>query len=301
MGVALVALIGMAGCGGTTSSEHGGPEGPEGPEGPKGRLRGLTAAEEILVERAENLLVKKCVEKAGFRFWVAEPESLASRKGSGFVLDDVGWAKKYGYGGQFGRNAEEARSGGPNATYVNALPDKERAHYRAVLDGTPSSGMLSVELPGGGTVRTPRDSCQSRAKDQLYGDFATWFRVEKIATNLTPLYVPDLAEDKRFTKALAAWSLCMEEKGRNYSDPFEIRTEVDRRTEGLSDAAAHAVEVEFAVDEAECAKDASLAETARALESEYRAKEARRYREEIAVFQRMRLTALERAKAIAGV
>ncbi|MGV4888604.1 hypothetical protein ACSR0Z_18745 [Streptomyces viridosporus] len=294
MGATLIAVVGMAGCGAATSSEKRDAVRPE------ERLRELTAAEEVLVEKAEQLLVEECMEKAGFRFWVTEVESVESRKGSVFVLDDVDWAKEHGYGGRFRRDAEEARRNGPNGTYANSLTQEERARYRAVLDGTPSSGMLSVALPGGGTVRTPRDSCHARAKGRLYGDFKTWFRVEKIATNLTPLYVPALTADKRFTKALAAWSRCMDGRGRNYSDPFEIRAELDLLTDGLSGAAAHAVEVGLAVDEAECAEESSLADTARALEDEYRAQKTRRYGEEIAAFQRMRLTALDRAEDVVG-
>ncbi|WP_338897673.1 hypothetical protein WBG99_20450 [Streptomyces sp. TG1A-60] len=290
----LIAVVGISGCGVTTSSEQHESVRPE------GRLRELTAAEEVVVDRAEQLLVKKCMEQAGFQFWVTGVESAASRKASAFVLDDVSWANKHGYGGQFRRDAEEARRNGPNGSYVNSLTREERVRYRTALDGTPSSGVVSAALPGGGTVKTPRDSCHVRAKGQLYGDFKTWFRVEKIATNLTPLYVPDLSKDKRFTKALAAWSLCMEGKGMDYADPFEVRAELDLLTEGLSDAAAHAVEVELAVDEAECAKESSLAETARTLEGEYRAKKTRRYGEEIAAFQRMRLAALDRAKDIVG-
>ncbi|MEU2598483.1 hypothetical protein ABZ678_03785 [Streptomyces hirsutus] len=294
LGSLIVCAAGLAGCTAGASSEQRDSRGSE------RRLRELTAAEEVLVERAEQQLVKRCMEKSGFRFWVTEVESAASRKGAGFVLADVDWARTYGYGGQFRRDAEKARRNGPNGTYANALTQQERARYREVLDGTPADGVLSAALPAGGTVSTPRDSCHTQAKEHLYGDFETWFRVEKTATNLTPLYVPDLAEDKRFTKALAAWSQCMDGRGRNYSDPFEIRAEVSRLTEGLSDAAAHAVEVDLAVDEAECAGESSLADTARTLEEEYRAKKTRRFGDEIAAYQRMRLAALDRAGEVVG-
>ncbi|MEU9922005.1 hypothetical protein AB0H51_12020 [Streptomyces griseoluteus] len=264
------------------------------------RLRELTVTEELLVERAEQQLVKKCMGKAGFRFWTRAVETAASRDGAGFVLDDVKWARTYGYGGQFRRDAEKARRDGPNGAYENALPQRERARYREVLDGSPSRGVLSASLPAGGTVSTPRYSCFTQAKAYLYGDFATWFRVEKTATNLTPLYVPNLVKDKRFTKALAAWSRCMNDKGRHYSDPSDIRADLSRLTEGLSDTAAHAVEVHVAVDEAECARVSSLADTARTLEGEYRAKKTRRFRGDIAAYQRMRLAALDRAGKVVG-
>ncbi|MFD6023435.1 hypothetical protein [Streptomyces griseoluteus] len=264
------------------------------------RLRELTATEELLVERAEQQLVKKCMGKSGFRFWTTGVETAASREGAGFVLDDVKWARTYGYGGQFRRDAEKARRHGPNGAYENALPQRERARYREVLDGSASGGVLSASLPAGGTVSTPRHSCFTQAKDYLYGDFATWFRVEKTATNLTPLYVPDLVKDKRFTKALAAWSRCMNGRGRHYADPSDLRADLSRLTEGLSDPAAHAAEVRVAVDEAECARVSSLAHTARTLEVEYRADKTRRFKDDIAAYQRMRLAALEHAEKVLG-
>ncbi|MEU0188414.1 hypothetical protein ABZ250_00825 [Streptomyces afghaniensis] len=64
-------------------------------------------------------------------------------------------------------------------------------------------------------------------------------------------------------------------------------------TAGLSPARAHATEVELAVAEATCAVETSLARTARALEREYRTEKLRRYSHDIALYQRMRLTALE--------
>jgi hypothetical protein len=290
---ALIAIAGITGCGRNTTPERDGAP-------PGDHSRQLTATEEVLIERAEQLLVKKCMERAGFRYWVTPVEDAESRKGASFVLDDIGWAKKHGYGGRFKRQAEETRRNGPNGAYAEALPQHERLRYREVLDGTPSQGMLSAALPGGGSVMTPRRSCHVEAKSRLYGDFETWFRVEKTATHLTPLYVPDLSRDRRFTSALRAWSSCMRDKGMHYADPFEIREKIGPLTEALSDASAHAVEVKIAVAEAECADRSSLAETARTLETEYRASHTRRYRADVAAFQRLRLTALQRAKDVVG-
>jgi S-methylmethionine-dependent homocysteine/selenocysteine methylase len=86
----------------------------------------------------------------------------------------------------------------------------------------------------------------------------------------------------------------MHDMGMHYADPFEIREKMGPLTEALSDASAHAVEVGIAVAEAECAARSSLAETARTLEAEYRATYSRRHRADIAAFQRLRLTALQR-------
>ncbi|WP_199551063.1 hypothetical protein [Streptomyces sp. N35] len=87
----------------------------------KGQVRDLTDAEEVLVEHAESILVKKCMEGKGFPYWVAPMASVAERQGNGYVLDDVNWARSYGYGGEFEQKAEQARPADPNAAYANSL------------------------------------------------------------------------------------------------------------------------------------------------------------------------------------
>lgn len=260
----------------------------------------LTDAEQILVRRAEELLVKKCMARKGFSYWVGPMASVDERGGYGYVLDDLGWAKKYGYGGRLEKKAAKARLNDPNLAYLEKLSPAEAARYEKALAGDESGPTLSAELPGGGTVRTPRDSCRADAKDQLYGDFETWFRVKKTAENLTPLFVPDLLRDKRFKKALKAWASCMREAGHPYADPPGVRAELEELTEGLSSGEAHATEVELATAEATCATKSSLAATARTLEREYRDKGLRQYGDEFAAYQRMEVAALPRAEDITG-
>lgn len=262
--------------------------------------RELTDAEKILVEHAEKLLVQKCMEKEGFRYWVGPMASVAERQGRGYVLNDLDWARKYGYGGQLEKKAEKSRLSDPNVAYANALPEAERIRHSKTLDGDPSTGMLSVELPAGGTIQTPRDGCWADTNEQLYGDPATWFRVKKTATSLTPLYVPDLVRDKRFVSAVKAWSRCMRAEGHAYTDPDEIREKRYALTQGLSPARAHATEVKLAVAEATCAVETSLGEMALSLEREYRSKKLQRYSRDIATYERMRLAALGRAKDVIG-
>ncbi|MFI2415662.1 hypothetical protein [Streptomyces sp. NPDC018947] len=262
--------------------------------------RELTNAEEFQLDAALEVLVKKCANEAGFPYWVGPVASVTERKGWGYVLDDVAWAKKHGYGGQFKQQAEKLRLNDRNIAYANTLPHKERIRYINVLDGGPSGGMLSTELPSGGTLRTPREGCRAKAKGQLYGNFETWFRVESISTNLNPLYLPYLVRDEDFIQGLRDWSSCMREKGYDYASPSDIRTELPQLTKDLSKGEAHSVEVEIAVDEAMCARVTSFAETARTLEGEYRDKWTHRYREDTSLYQHMRLAGLTQAKVIAA-
>ncbi|MCH0543283.1 hypothetical protein I3F58_27780 [Streptomyces sp. MUM 203J] len=303
---ATVAGLAVTGC-----ADTGNPSGPVRPRShaasgnapnqdraPQGRE--LDDSERILLQRAEQTLVKRCMEKAGFTYWVGPLPTVDDLKGGGYVLTDVEWARKHGYGSRLDEKAQAAQRNDRNHAYANALPRQEYVRYSRTLEGGPSSKMLTVELPTGDIIRTPRESCLADAKGRLYGDFATWFRAEKIATNVNSLYVAHLIGDKRFVSALADWSTCMREAGHDYEDPTEVRERLPGLTEDMTNEKAFAAEVQLAVAEATCATETPLADTARALESEYRAKKLGPYREDIATHRRMSHAALSRAGDITG-
>lgn len=270
------------------------------PQADDGGLRELTHAEEALVERVEEQLVKECMEKEGFKYWPGWVESAEERQGGGYVLYDVAWARKYGYGTEIDARAEKARLADRNAAYTRALSGSELIRYNTALDGDPENGVVSVELPTGGTVQTTSGGCRAQSLGRLYGDFPAWFRAKKTAQNLTALYVPDLLKDPRFKRAVGAWADCMNEAGHPYADPPAIRAALPRLAQGMSPAAARATEVEIAVAEATCATATPLVRTGRDLDREYRDKKLAPYHDALAAHQRMNLTALARAKALTG-
>ncbi|GAA2485484.1 hypothetical protein GCM10010393_15630 [Streptomyces gobitricini] len=267
---------------------------------PRPKARELTDAEQILIQRAEQTLVKKCVEEAGFKYWIGRLPTVDELKGTGYVLTDVDWAKRNGYGTRLQEKLQTIQRSDPNNTYARSLSQEERVRYSTALEGGPSSGMLTVELPGGGTVQTPRDSCQVEAKRKLYGDFETWFQTEKTATNLSRVYVPVLLKDQRFVDAVEKWSACMREADHDYASPQEIRKRLPEVTKGMGRDEAFAQEVKLAVAEARCATRTPLSETALALQNEYRAKQPQQYRDAVVTYQHMSLAALQRAEDIVG-
>ncbi|MFE9820975.1 hypothetical protein ACFYSH_02180 [Streptomyces sp. NPDC005791] len=264
------------------------------------RPRELTDAERIRVERAEQVLVQECMAAEGFTYWVEPSPTVDELKGGGYVLTDVAWAKEHGYGSRLRKKAQDARRTDRNHAYADGLPAAERVRYATALEGSPSRGTLTAGLPGGGTVRMPRESCLTEAAERLYGDVETWFRAEKTAMNLTPLYVPALVADQRFVRALEAWSACMREKGHVYADPPEIREKSAAPGAGADEKEAYAAEVELAVAEATCADATPLGTTARALQTEYQDEKLQPYAEDIATYRRMSLDALGRAGKITG-
>ncbi|MFD6274497.1 hypothetical protein ACFWFI_02730 [Streptomyces sp. NPDC060209] len=265
------------------------------PQGPP--HRDLSPAEEIEVDRAEQDLVTQCMQRQGFRYWPLPVLSAPARKVGAYVVDDVAWAHQYGYGRSFDNAAQKANRDHPNITYVEALPKKERVRYSRSLDGT-FTNTITIDLPSGGSVRTPRGGCYAQAKEQLYGDYPTWFRAKKTVTSLTPLYVPRILQDERLTSVVTAWARCMTAAGQPFQSPDAIRRERESLIRGMTEAQALRSESTLAVTEAQCAQKTSLGKTARALEAEYRDKVARDYTEEFTAYRQMRLSALTRARSL---
>ncbi|MFI6296263.1 hypothetical protein ACIBEJ_32035 [Nonomuraea sp. NPDC050790] len=259
--------------------------------------RELTAAEHAELERAEHLLVRRCMAAAGFRYHPpAAPAGDDARHLSLLVLDDIAWARRNGYGGRIQQKVLAARPHDPNRLYRDSLDPARRERYDLALGGGRDTKVLSARLPGGGTINNALGGCRGTAKDRLYGDRATWFRLDKIASNLQPLYLPELTKDPRFVTALTAWSACMRRGGHAYASPPEIRAALPGLTAGLKPDDAHAAEVRLAVTEATCARSSGLPGTARALQPHYLAKAARPYAEELAEHGRMLRAALDRAR-----
>ncbi|MGW0222919.1 hypothetical protein [Streptomyces tendae] len=117
-------------------------------------------------------------------------------------------------------------------------------------------------------------------------------------TALTPLYVPRILQDERLTSTVAAWSRCMKAAGRPFQSPDALRRERESLIHGMTESPALRSESALAVKEAECAQQASLGKTVRALETEYRDKVARDYAEEFTAYRRMRLSALARGHSL---
>ncbi|MGW2117533.1 hypothetical protein [Streptomyces zhihengii] len=295
--VPLVLLLCLtAGCGGGQGERADAARPSQGEAAPPDtRLRDLTPAEEVEIDRAEDRLVQRCMEREGFRYWPGPVAGVEERKTGRYVVDDVDWARRYGYGRTFDRAAEQTRRTHPNITYANALPERERIRYSLALDGD-FDDVVTAELPSGGTVRTPREGCHAEAREHLYGDHAAWFRAAKTVTSLTPLYVPLILRDERLTAASDAWARCMAKAGKPFRSPDEIREKRDGLVRGMSEDQAQRAEVELAVTEAECARETSLGTTARSLEREYRAKVLADHAGEFTAYRTMRLAALSRAR-----
>ncbi|MFD9906254.1 hypothetical protein [Streptomyces sp. NPDC059063] len=269
--------------------------------GPTGPARELTRTEQNRVDRAEQRLIQRCMKDKGFRYWVAPTLSPDTARAftHRFVQDDVAWARAHGYGERLQRAFLAAKKRDPNLAYRKALTPAARERYVTALGGGPDTPVYSVRLPTGASVRSMDGGCERSARQELYGDAKAFFRADKVATNLTPVYTPKLIRDPLFTTALKAWSTCMRTAtGHGYADPEAVRADLRRRSEHLGPAQAHALEVKLAVAEATCARRTSLRATLRRLDRRYGDPVRDRYAEEIATSNRMKRAALRRADQI---
>ncbi|MGI5397032.1 hypothetical protein [Streptomyces sp. CA-251251] len=265
---------------------------------PDVEVRDLTVREEIEIGRAEERLVKTCMEEKGHRYWELPVPGVDERKAGRYVTDDVRWARKHGYGRGFEERSEEIRRTDPTTVYQNKLRPPERAAFNRALDGDYQDRMR-VELPGGtGTVDAPRGGCANEARAKLYGDSEAWFVTRKTIEGILPLYGRDLMEDARLKKPLAEWARCMKEAGRPFTDPGRLRRNRMVVTDGMPSAEAHEFDRTLAVLDATCARKTSLAEIMRALETSYREKALQRYERERDDYRTMRLRALREAEDI---
>ncbi|MFD0310211.1 hypothetical protein [Streptomyces sp. NPDC127119] len=269
----------------------------------EGPARQLSLTEQGRVDQAEQRLVQRCMAERGFRYWVFPRVDADTFRAFTyrFVQDDVGWAREHGYGERLRQAFFEAKKRDRNLSYQKGLTPAERERYTTALRGGRDTPMLSARLPSGGTVRSPGGGCMHSARNELYGDAEAFFQADKIATDLSGVYVPKVMRDPRFTRAMKAWSGCMRGMtGDDYADSDVARADVRKQAAGLGASKAHAIEVGVAVADATCARRTSLRGIFSRLDREYGDPVRARYADEIATRNRMKLAALRRADRIAA-
>lgn len=289
--IGLIALVMSAVIGAVVSSADW-----SGPASSETISRQVTAVEEDILDRAEQVLISQCMRQQGFTF-VPNRIRTAMDRSFPYVLDDVDWATQYGYGSSIGLAKVEAIQADPNRRYFEALlPDQQRAALTA-LNGERPVGLIA-RIPGAGTVEASAQGCRADAQRHLYGDLPTWFQVRTLVSNLPGLYINTVEQDSRFTAAVADWAQCMRAAGHPYQSPSQIREELDQRARGPVPTDAHTLEIELAVAEATCARRTGLAMTATELDRYYGDQIRAQYRWEIETKRRLQLATLPRARAV---
>ncbi|GLZ14435.1 hypothetical protein Acsp04_46700 [Actinomadura sp. NBRC 104425] len=259
-----------------------------------GAARPLTEQEKDLLHDAEELLTHSCMAARGFKTWVVPRRPLPEDRDFPYVVDDVEWASRHGYGSDIQAQRERLRASDPNRRYFAGLSPAQRQRALDALHGRRSARRLEVKTPNGMTVGRIDDGCTAQAQKKLYGDLKVWFRVSTITEALTSLQQRQTTADAEFAKSVKEWSRCMKERGFNYSDPNAARASFMKPGK----ARPRKTEVRTAVAEAGCARSSGLSSTAQRLEQRYGERLRRTYADDVRTRMRLEVAALERARSI---
>ncbi|MFG2616735.1 hypothetical protein ACGFXC_03865 [Streptomyces sp. NPDC048507] len=289
---AAVALAALTGCGtdGRTARGPGPGGGAAGPAAVE-----PTAGQSRLLERAEQVLIGRCMANRGFRYAVTEPPP--AQRSFPYGLDDVEWARAHGYGGRDDRAAEAARLADPNQRYFHGLSARGRAAARTALMGASPVG-LTATAPTGTTLTASPDGCIARAERSLYGDLAAWFRVKVVTMNIRPAQEAKVRADPRYAEAVGAWAACMRAAGRPYGSPDDSRAAAAAFARELPPDRADAAESALAVAEATCATGTALSRVSHALDLSYGDEFRARHRGDVDLRRRLQNAALPEAERV---
>ncbi|WP_432119998.1 hypothetical protein [Streptomyces sp. bgisy032] len=262
-----------------------------GPEPSTPRPHALSEAQKDTLHEAEEVLTRACMASHGFTTWVVPRRPLPDDRDFPYVVDDLRWASRHGYGSDLSAQREKLRTSDPNRRYFAGLTSSEQRRALDALHGRKSARHITARDPAGMTVGRVDDGCTAQAQRELYGDLETWFRVTTVTDALAALRSRMTAGDAEFTKSVEDWSACMRARGFPYTTPQETRAafNADR---GIS----REREIRTAVTEARCAASTGLSRTAHRLDERYGKQLRQRYEEEVRTRLTLENEALARAR-----
>ncbi|MEU5525035.1 hypothetical protein ABZ759_31440 [Streptomyces sp. NPDC047860] len=263
------------------------------PEPSTPRPHALGEAQKDTLHEAEEVLTRACMASHGFKTWVVPRRPLPDDRDFPYVVDDLRWASRHGYGSDLSAQREKLRTSDPNRRYFAGLTSSEQKRALDALHGRKSARHITARDPAGMTVGRVDDGCTAQAQRELYGDLETWFRVTTVTDALAALRSRMTAGDAEFTKSVEDWSTCMRARGFPYATPQETRAafNADR---GIS----REREIRTAVTEARCAASTGLSRTAHRLDERYGKQLRQRYEEEVRTRLTLENEALARARTI---
>ncbi|OXM59119.1 hypothetical protein [Amycolatopsis vastitatis] len=241
-----------------------------------------------LLHDAEQLVLRDCMAKAGFEYRITPPPSVPDQREFLYVVDDVEWARKHGYGSDIQRRLDAFRADDPNQRYLRSLPADRRTAAVAAANGTKPVG-LTAKAPDGLTVSRSDQGCRTEVFRELYGDPQTWFQTSTTVNALKAMRVERVNADPAYVAALVPWSSCVHSAGYDAKNPTELRA-------GQPGQLAFADEQRMAVAEADCAVHTGLAATAKALDARYETELSHDYQAALDTQHRLQQAALPHAR-----
>jgi hypothetical protein len=258
----------------------------------------LTSDEKAVLHRAEERLIHRCMQEHGWRYTEVPPPVPASERTGDdrsfpYLVDDVAWAKKYGYGALFSAAAEaNTQVTGP----TDGLSSRQVAEWTRTLYGT--GRQVSLDLPSGGRLSTSDRGCLAAARKVLYGDLVPWFRAKRTTDDIEVLVRRRVRDDRRYDTAMTSWRRCARVHGHDVRSPGELRDTIFRRPGSGSAPTSQAREISTAVVEATCAQTSGLSRAVRQLEAHWRPKVRGEFRTELDELARLERAALPEARSV---
>lgn len=265
------------------------------PSSPSGnRFVGLDDADALTA--AEQFLLRDCMRKAGFAYVVTDPRAVPEVRDFPYVIDDVSWARRHGYGTDLRRRQERAMADDPNERYFQSLPAQRKAAALAAANGT-DPDRLTITTVDGAQYGRDSHSCGSQAQQRLYGDLAGWFGARASMDAITAMRTGAVRAHPAFIRATRPWADCMRRSGHPHASPSSLRAALSDPRHPLPKA----TEIDLATGEATCARRAGLATTATALDRHYDTVLRARYPSVVATYERLRAAALPKARSIVAI
>ncbi|GAA2080709.1 hypothetical protein [Actinomadura alba] len=262
-------------------------------DAPSAGDRPVAATDDELLHRASERLIARCMARHGFAY-AEQPPPSSTEPDFRYVLDDVGWARKHGYGTLLGRPG----AGGKDANVGNLeklTPERQNAWHRTLMG---SGRQLVVDLPRMGRLSAPDNGCTAEARRTLYGDLAGWYRVRRTVDHFDSYVDDKVIATSEYRTGLAAWVTCVRKRGYAASTPRELRRLVAPASPESAGEQAQPQEIAAAVTEAECATSARFSQTSGALERRYRPEIERRFARELDALKSFELKAIPRARRV---
>ncbi|MER6997224.1 hypothetical protein [Streptomyces sp. NPDC000410] len=241
-----------------------------------------------LLHTAREILLRDCMRGKGFVYRPVPRRPIADARDFPLVVDDVGWARRHGYGTDLQRAAEKLQRDDVNQRYFAGLSASRRAEALIAANGGRPEGLTATTPDGMRMSRSP-DGCQSQADRSLYRDLPGWFQARTTLTSLTSMVSERTGADPAFARAVRPWSACMRAAGHDFAGPSAVRDALP---------VPRSTEIRLAVAEATCAQSSGLAETVRRLNRTHETRLRQRYGADVDTAHRLQLAALPRAREV---
>ena len=241
-----------------------------------------------LLGRAEQLLISRCMEQHGFRYWpVPVTGPSVKLQPLPYSIPTIAFARSDGFGEVQGKNQNEI--------YADRLSPKQQASYISTLFGLDEHvPQVTVRLPQGGLVGHSSAGCQAHAEGALYRNFPNWFRLSTTLGQLQSLLQSEVTNDPRFLRVLQRWRRCIEAHGYSWMNPI---TPISEFTSSPG-AVPNGRDIRAALVVSSCANTIGLVRIATMIGAHYSGAILHRYGLEVSLYREIQLSAIPYARDV---